>query len=101
MPAAAEEEPIPAELLEELRDLELGLVGINTTIEEKVKGLSKLIEEEISRTKDSGFNELRLNFELSSYEARVRFLNDLRASKGKRPEDPSKKINNYFDSLNG
>jgi hypothetical protein len=50
-----------------LREFESSLLRINSSIEEKVKSLSELIFEEISRTKDNGFNELRLNFELSSY----------------------------------
>jgi hypothetical protein len=62
------------ESLEKLREFEDGLLAINSTIEEKVKSLSELIHSEISRTKDSGFNELRLNFELSSYEARLKYL---------------------------
>ncbi len=68
--------------MKELRELENGLLGINSTIEEKVKSLSELIFSEINRTKDSGFNELRLNFEYSSYEARLRYLEDLK-KKGK------------------
>ena len=69
--------------MEELKELENRLQAINTTIEEKVKSLSELIFSEINRTKDSGFNELRLNFEYSSYEARLRYLEELKRNKGK------------------
>lgn len=98
LPEAAEEYPVGQDQLDELRELESSLAGINASIEEKVRSLSDLIFEEISRTKDSGFNQLRLNFELSSYEARLRFLEELKRNNGRRPaEDAARnKISEYF-----
>lgn len=50
----------------ELRTIEEQLLHVNASIEAKVKALSTLILEEINRTKDGGFSELRLGFELTA-----------------------------------
>jgi hypothetical protein len=67
-----------------------------------VAKLSELIYSEIHRTKDSGFNELRLNFELTSFEARLRFLEELKRSRGRAPKETESrsKIDEYFREVN-
>lgn len=79
------------------------MFNINFTIENKVKKLSELIIEEISRTKDNGFSELKLKFELSSYQSRLKFLEDFKKNKGfntNTNDDKVRKINDYFTDVN-
>lgn len=70
------------------------MLQVNASIEAKVKALSALILEEINRTKDGGFSELRLGFELTALEARLRFLEDFRRNGGKTV--PGSGIEDYF-----
>jgi hypothetical protein len=65
-----------------------------------VKGLGELIAQELNRTKNNGFSELRLGFELSLYEARLRYLQDLKKNhKSERDNNSDIKISDYFNLI--
>ncbi len=65
-----------------------------------MRGLGELIAQELNRTKNNGFSELRLGFELSLYEARLRYLQDLRKNhKSERDNNSDVKISDYFNLI--
>ncbi len=74
---------------------------INATIEDEVRELQEDIAREKNRTKHNKFNDINLEFELRTYEARLRYLEDLAVDveKGKGRTKPQDKVDEYFKDI--
>lgn len=62
--------------------------------------LRELINEEIKRTKHKSFDEIQLKFELNAYEARLKYLTNLKETKREPNKGISqKKIDEFFKNV--
>lgn len=66
-----------------------------------MRQLNDSIAGQSNRTKHNSFNDIRLNFELKAYEARLLYLQDLQVDlrRGKTKGNPQERVDEYFEDV--